>query len=119
GLVFQHLAEEALGRLQIALGRQEKVDGDAVLVDGPVQVSPLAADLDVGLVNANRPAMRLAKGPQPTLDQRRVSQDPAVQGRMVNRQPVLPEQLLNVAVAQGIPQIPSKRSAAPVLREVS
>ena len=47
GLVLQHLAEEALGRLQIALGRQEKVDRHAVLVDGPVQVSPLAADLDV------------------------------------------------------------------------
>src|SRR3954449_10317986 len=31
GSVLQHLAEEALGRLQIALRRQEKVDGDAVL----------------------------------------------------------------------------------------
>ena len=26
GLVFQHLAEEALGRLQVALRRQEEVD---------------------------------------------------------------------------------------------
>src|SRR6478752_6347983 len=39
GLVFQHLAEEALGRLQIALGRQEKVDRRAVLVDGPVHIA--------------------------------------------------------------------------------
>ena len=39
GLVFQHLAEEALGRLQIALGRQEKVDRRAVLVDGPVHMA--------------------------------------------------------------------------------
>jgi len=37
GLVLQHLAEEAFGGLQIALRRQEKVDGNAVLVDGPVQ----------------------------------------------------------------------------------
>ena len=35
-LIFQRLAEEALGRLQIALRRQEEVDGRTVLVDGPV-----------------------------------------------------------------------------------
>src|SRR4051794_1968506 len=57
--------------------------GHAVLVDGPVQVSPLAADLDVGLVDANRPGMRLAEGSQATLDQRRIGQNPAVQS--VNR----------------------------------
>src|SRR3954453_2618946 len=47
GLILQHLAEEALGRRQIALRRQEEVNGCAVLVDGPVEVAPLAADLDV------------------------------------------------------------------------
>ena len=31
GPTLQHLAEEALGRPQVALGRQKKVDGDAVL----------------------------------------------------------------------------------------
>jgi hypothetical protein len=39
GLVLQHLAEEALGRLQVALRRQEEVDRRAMLVDGPVQVN--------------------------------------------------------------------------------
>ena len=46
-LVFQRLAEEALGGFQIALGREQEVDRVSVLVDGPVQVAPLAADLDV------------------------------------------------------------------------
>src|SRR5689334_19676927 len=68
GLVLQHLTEEALGRVQVALRCQEEVDRGAVLVDGPVQVAPLAADLDVGLVNANRPAVRFAEGSQPALD---------------------------------------------------
>src|SRR4051794_14693336 len=84
----------------------------AVLVDGPdgpVQVSPLAADLDVGLVDAKRSAVRLAEGPQPTLDQRRMGQDPAVQGGVIHRQAALPEQLLNVAAAQGVAQIPADR----------
>src|SRR3954452_4679149 len=52
-LVFQRLAEEALGRLQVALRREQEVDRVSVLVDGPVQVAPLAADLDVGLVDAD------------------------------------------------------------------
>src|SRR5690242_8504420 len=54
GLVLQHLAEEALGRSEIARGGEQEVDRYAVLVDGPVQVAPLATDLEVGLVNANR-----------------------------------------------------------------
>src|SRR4051812_16450424 len=52
------------------------------------------------LVNAKRPAVRLAEGSQPALDQRRVGQNPAVQGGVVHRQAALPEQLLDVAVAQ-------------------
>jgi hypothetical protein len=78
-VVLEHLAEEALGRVQVALGGEQKVDGRAVLVDGPVQITPLAADLDVGLVNANRAAMGFAEGPQPAFDQRRIGQNPAVQ----------------------------------------
>src|SRR3954464_14582159 len=46
-LVFQRLAEEALGRLQVALRRQQEVHGRAMLINGPVQIPPLAADLDV------------------------------------------------------------------------
>ena len=50
-LVFQRLAEEALGGLQVALRGEQEVDRVSVLVDGPVQVAPLAADLDVCLVD--------------------------------------------------------------------
>src|SRR3954466_4754120 len=32
--ILQHLAEEALGRVEIALGREQEVDRRAVLVDG-------------------------------------------------------------------------------------
>src|SRR3954451_17001092 len=46
GLILQRLAEEALGGLQIALRGEQEVHGRAVLVDGPVQIAPLAADLD-------------------------------------------------------------------------
>src|SRR5687768_4498167 len=71
-LVFQRLAEEALGGLQVALGREEEVDRRAVLVDGPVQIAPLAADLDVRFIDPDRAAMGLAEGPQSLLNQGRI-----------------------------------------------
>src|SRR4051794_41681822 len=45
GSVLQHLAEEAPGRLQITCGGTQKTDRRAVLVDRPLQVTPLAANL--------------------------------------------------------------------------
>ncbi len=50
-LVRQHLTEEALGRVEIPVGSQQEVDRVAVLVDGSVQVAPLATHLDVGFVD--------------------------------------------------------------------
>jgi hypothetical protein len=50
--------------------------------------------------------VRLAEGPQPALDQRRIGQHPAVQGGVVDLQAALQEQLLNVTVAQRIAQVP-------------
>ena len=61
GLILQHLAEEALGGLQVARGGEQEVNRRAVLVDGPVQVAPLATDLDVSLVDAHRTAVRLTE----------------------------------------------------------
>ena len=65
----ERLAEEALGGLEVALRREQEVDGRAVLVDGPVQIPPLAPDLDVRFVDPDRAAMGFAEGPQPPLDQ--------------------------------------------------
>ena len=43
------------------------------------------------LVNAKRPAVRLAEESQPALEQRCVGQDPVVQDGIVHRQAALPE----------------------------
>jgi hypothetical protein len=43
------------------------------------------------LVNAKRPAVRLAEESHPALEQGRIGQDPTVQGAMVHRQAALPE----------------------------
>src|SRR3954468_589472 len=68
-LVFQRLAEEALSRVEITLRGEQEVDRVSVLVDGPVQIAPLTANLDVCLIDPDRAAMGFAKGPQPALDQ--------------------------------------------------
>ena len=101
-LLLQHLAEEALGGIEVALRREQEVDRRAVLVDGPVQIPPLAPDLDVCLVDPDRAAMGFAEGPQPPLDQGRVGQNPAVQGGVIDLQAALQEQLFDVTIAEGI-----------------
>src|ERR1022692_4893119 len=45
-------AEERLSRCDAAIGAKQKIDCLAVLVDGAVQVMPLALDRDVGLVDS-------------------------------------------------------------------
>ena len=55
------------------------------------------------------PQCGLRKVPQPALDQRRIGQDPAVQGGVVHLQAALQEQLLDVAVAERIAQVPGDR----------
>ena len=52
------------------------------------------------------PQWSLQEGAQPALDQRRIGQHPAVQGRVVHLEAALPEQLLDVTLAQGIAQVP-------------
>jgi hypothetical protein len=53
--------------------------------------------------------MGFAEGPQPALDQRRIGQNPAVQGGVIHLQAALPEQLFDVTIAQGIAQVPGDR----------
>src|SRR3954468_9859900 len=53
--------------------------------------------------------MGLAEGEQPALDQGRVGQHPAFQGGVIYLEAALPEQLLNVTVAERIAQVPRDR----------
>ena len=52
----ERLAQEALGRLLVPLGAEPEVDGLAGAVDRPVEIAPLTADPDVGLVDVPGPA---------------------------------------------------------------
>ena len=108
-LILEHLTEEPLGRIEIPVGGEQEVDRLPMLVDGPVEVAPLAADPDVSLVDPDRSAVWPTELAQPLLDQRCVSQNPTVQGGVVHLQTSFQEHLLDVAVAQRVAQVPGDR----------
>src|SRR6478735_2301767 len=60
-LILEHLTEEALGGVEIPVGGEQEIHRRAVLVDGAVDVAPLATDLDVRLVDAQGAAVWLAE----------------------------------------------------------
>ncbi|MBY5774894.1 hypothetical protein HFN63_33290 [Rhizobium leguminosarum] len=97
-----------MGRLHLAL-TIEKHGGAIAFAGLAVQVTPLTADLDVGLVDPDRTTMRAPKLAQPLLDHRSIGKYPAVNRAVVHFEAALLEHLLKVSVAERIPQIPGRR----------
>ena len=108
-LPAERLAEEALGRLLVALGAEQEVDRLARAVDGAVEVAPLAADPDEGLVDVPRPAAGAQVPPHPLLELGGEALDPAVQGDVVDEDAAVGEHQLEVAVADREPEAPAHR----------
>ena len=50
-MALERLAQEASGSREVAPFAEPELDGIAIAVDGAIQVVPLAADLDVCLIN--------------------------------------------------------------------
>lgn len=70
-------AEERLSRCDAAIGAKQKIDCLAVLVDGAVQVMPLALDRDVGLVDSAGGANRFGETSPPLHELRYVAGYPS------------------------------------------
>ena len=78
-----------------------------MLVDGSVEVGPLASDLHVRLVDA--PAGRARPTPlpaEPLLDLGRILLNPAVDRRVVDRDTALAHHLLEIAIVHAIAAVP-------------
>jgi hypothetical protein len=95
-VLAERLAEEALGGRLVALGAEQEVDDLAGAVDSPVQVAPLTADPDEGLVDVPRPTARAqvpagallelgGKALDPTVERDMVDLDPAVGASISSR----------------------------------
>jgi hypothetical protein len=76
--------EEPTGRCRIAPRGHEHVDDLPELVDCPIDVAPLARDLDIGLIDLPAVADRMAAGPGGLGQQRREPQHPPVDGDVID-----------------------------------
>ena len=99
--------EEAPGRTGIASSGQVDVDDLAELVDGSVQVTPHAPDLDLGLVGQPAITDGVATWTRRLHQQRSEPLHPPVDGHVVDLDATLGQQLLDISVGQAEPQIPT------------
>jgi hypothetical protein len=100
--------EKTQSSLLIAVDRQQEVDSLSFLVDGTVEVFPLALDFDRRFIHAPALADRaLLHVTESSRQLRRELLDPAVDVSMINLDPTLAPHLLQVPIAERIGQIPA------------
>ncbi len=91
-----------------------------MLVDRPIQVGPLSPDLDGSLIDALACRARAAPLPaQPLLDLRGISLNPAVDRRVIDRGAALAQHLLEIAVTNPVPTLPTHRPEHDLALEVT
>jgi hypothetical protein len=105
--VGQRAGEEPAGRGGVALLGQQHVDDLPVLVDGSVQVSPPAGDLDVGLIDEPPVPGSVPQRPGGVGEQRCESLQPPVDGDVVDVDAALGQQLLDVSIGESVAEIPA------------
>jgi hypothetical protein len=84
-MTADRLGKEAHGCSLVPLLRQKKIDGLARLIHRTIQIAPLPADADVGLVQPPAEPDRTLAEVERLFELRCVLQDPAVDGRVVDR----------------------------------
>ena len=76
------------------------------MVDGPVDVTPLAGDLDIDLVDEPPVADSVAAWPSGVCQEWREALDPPVDRDVVDLDSALGEELFDVAIGEPVTQIP-------------
>ena len=100
------LGEDARGHRLVPRCREENIDGLAALIHGAMQVGPLAFHPDVRLVHAPAAPHRPLAAVERRFERRALLQDPAVDGRVIDRYPALLHELFELAIAQRVRHIP-------------
>jgi hypothetical protein len=99
--------KEGLGRCDVAVLAQHKVDAPATSIDRPIQVRPFAADLDVRFIDAPRASDRASESVPALLELRHVALNPAHDRRVRYRQSALGHHLHQVPQAQLVSKVPA------------
>ena len=101
------LGEEAFRSLLVALFGQQEINRLACLIHGTIEVIPVTFDLDVGLVHPPTDPHRALTPVERLFQQGTVFHDPALDRRVVDRDPTLFQEFFDMTVAQGIRHIPA------------
>src|SRR3954451_22229132 len=99
--------EEPTRRQEIALRRHPHVDDLAGLIHGPVHVTPPAGDPNVGLVDEPTIADPVPARPSCVGQEWRESLNPPIDRDVVDLDPTLTEEFLDIAIREPVPQIPT------------
>ena len=111
--------EEALGSLGIARCTQQKVDGLARGIDGPIERIPLLLDLDIRLIDAIRVIGRGEMGPIALVEFGRLALNPTKHGGVIDGDASFPQQFFAITITQGIAQIPPHATHDDLPRKVT
>jgi hypothetical protein len=101
------LGEEPTCGLSVPPRREEDVDDLAELVDGPEQVAPGPPDFQVRLIDMPAIADQMLSSSCGLGELRREPLDPPVDRDVVDLDPALAQELLDVPIRQAEPQIPA------------
>ena len=91
----------------ISMSRQQKVDGATARIDSPVKIGPFAVHANVGFIDPPGAIGGLQFPPAALVQLRGVALNPSPDRGVVNWQAALGEQLFDVSVGKGEPQIPT------------
>jgi|SRR6185437_15201955 hypothetical protein len=88
-----------------------------MLVDRPLQIGPLAGDLQIGLVDEPPVTRSMPARPRSFNELAGESLYPSVDGHMIDGDAALGQQLLDIAIGQAISQIRADRDRDHLPRE--
>ncbi|MFT5267008.1 MAG: hypothetical protein ACI88C_000430, partial [Acidimicrobiales bacterium] len=106
---FQCDLKEPCGRRDVAPLRGIDVDDLAVLVQGPVDVTPDTGNFHVGLVHEPPIADSVTTRPRRVDQQRREALDPPVNRDVINLDPTFGQEFFHVLIRQAITPVPADR----------
>jgi hypothetical protein len=113
----QRPGEEAPRSRQVTPRRQQNIYDLAILIDRPVEIGPLAGDLQVGLVDELPVARSVPAQPRSLDELAGEALHPGVDGYVIHGDTALGQQLLDIPVGQAIPQVPPDRDRDHLPRE--
>jgi hypothetical protein len=106
-LPTQHFPEEAFGCSSTHRGIEQEIQRVAGRTQSAIEVHPLPADLDIGLINSPGVVGWLQVRPAPFIYFRCIRLHPAINGRVHDCQAPFSHHLLYISIAERIPKIPA------------